>query len=101
MSLSSICLTLVLLSILIATIPTLLYNKRLFYYCKTIFTLQFVAGLAGVTDIVKQTMYGYFVVGNLHAAIFICIFVSCIASYLLKSHIMCCNTNLDITRKYE
>ena len=101
MSLSLLCLILVLISIAISILPSVYSDKKFFHYCKTIFTLQFVAGLAGVTDIVKQTMYGYFIVGNLHAAIFICIFVSCIASYLLKSHIMCCNTNLDITRKYE
>lgn len=99
MSLSLLCLILVLISIAISILPSVYSDKKFFHYCKTIFTLQFVAGLAGVTDIVQQTMYGIYVVSELHIIMFICIFLSAVSSYILKSRLLC--SNLDNVSKYE
>ena len=74
-------------------------NKKFFHYCKTIFTLQFVAGLSGITDIIQQTLHGNYTVSELHVIIFMCIFISSISSYLLKTRLLC--SNLDSISKYE
>lgn len=99
MSLSLLCLILVLISIAISVLPTMYSDKRFFYYCKTVFTLQFVAGLSGVTDIFQQTLYGNYIVSELHIIMFICIFLSAVSSYILKTRLLC--SNLDSISKYE
>lgn len=99
MSLSLLCLILVLISIVISILPCAYSNKKFFYYGKTVFTLQFVAGLSGVTNIVQQTMYSNYVMSELHIIMFICIFLSAVSSYILKSRLLC--GNLDNVSKYE
>lgn len=95
----SLSLILVLISIAISVLPTMYSDKRFFYYGKTVFTLQFVAGLSGVTDIIQQTLYGNYIVSELHIIMYICIFLSAVSSYILKTRLLC--SNLDSISKYE
>lgn len=87
--LSILSISFVMLSCMIALLPSIISHKRVLYYWRTIFALQFLGGLIGTIDIINTTINGTSTSTVFYFIVLQCIFVSFNMSHIIRCKVKC------------